>query len=949
MAEPKKLFLLDAMALIYRAYFALNKNPRINSKGFNTSAILGFVNTLFEVLRTENPSHIGVAFDTIAPTARHLEFADYKANREKMPEDIGLSIPLIQELLHAMDIPVLFVDGYEADDVIGTLAKKAEKEGFITYMMTPDKDFGQIVDEHIFMYKPSRMGNGVEIMGIQEVCARFGIQRPTQVIDMLGLWGDAADNIPGVPGVGEVTARKLLAQFDTIENMLANSAQITNEKLRAKIEANKEKAIASKSLATILLDVPIEFSAENLRIGKPNFTSLESILNELELRSFSNRIFAYYKSQGIVTPETTTDNKQALPLSETAKKSSKPIAAPIPDLFSNLSSQDTDPNSLELSVELPREMALDKALCHYTCLHTSEEAIQTLQSIPNDSNSAFYLWSSTSEYRHAKILSFAFTKNEDEVFYIDCTLWEKADLQTIFKLYFEELSIQKITHELKNQLHLLDSFNIDFKGLAEDVQIAHYLISPESNHELERLASKYLQFHIQSALPFAKIKPNNTQAFASLFSCERALAAKRLYTLFKREHWSEDINNLYTQVEMPLVFVLCNMEREGVKIQTQALADFGTHLREQLANLEQEIFTLAGEAFNIASPKQLGEILFDKLAITEKPKHTKTKQYSTAEDVLQKLIHKHPIVALVLQYRSISKLNSTYVEALPLLIDPLSGHIHTTYNQANTVTGRLSSQNPNLQNIPIRTEMGKEIRRAFIPNTPEDFLLAADYSQVELRIIAHLSQDKIMLDDFLQAHDIHSATAANVFGIPIKEVTVPMRRSAKMVNFGIIYGISAFGLSERLGIGRKEAAELIEKYFEKYQGISQYMQTSIEKARELGYVETMLHRRRYLPDINSSNAIVRGFAERNAINAPIQGSSADMIKIAMVNIDKAFREKNLQSKMILQVHDELICNVVSAEKEQVKNIVETQMRNAFTLSIPLEVDLKFGKNWLEAH
>lgn len=945
MAESKKLFLLDAMALIYRAYFALNKNPRINSKGLNTSAVLGFANTLFEVLRTENPSHIGVAFDTIAPTARHIEFTDYKANREKMPEDIGISIPIIQNLLHAMNIPVLFVDGYEADDVIGTLAKKAEQQGFTTFMMTPDKDFGQLVSENIFMYKPSRMGNGVEVMGIAEVCTRFGIQRPDQVIDMLGLWGDASDNIPGIPGVGEVTARKLLEQFDNIENLLANTTQITNEKLRLKIEEHKQKAIDSKSLATILLDVPIEFSEENLSIGKPDFTTLEALLNELEMRSFSNRIFNYYKSQGIDAPvEDSTTN--APTITETTKKASNKPTANIPDLFSELAS---DQSSNEADSEILNEISLETALSNYTALDTVEETLAIMRNIPPLANSTFYLWASNTNYRHAEILSFAFSNGQENVFYIECTKWKAEDFKQILKVYFEELSIQKITHELKNQLHLLDRIGIDFKGLGEDTQIAHYLIAPESSHDLERLASKYLHFHIQSPNPLAKMESSKKQAFTALLTCERCTALKRLHPFFRENHWSENIDNLYLKVEMPLVFVLRNMEKEGVKIQTEALAAFGMQLKEELGNLEQRIYTLAGEAFNISSPKQLGEVLYEKLAITEKPKHTKTKQYSTAEDVLQKLVHKHPIVDLVLRYRSVSKLNSTYVEALPLLIDPISGHIHTTYNQATTATGRLSSQNPNLQNIPIRTEMGKEIRRVFIPNTDEDFLLAADYSQVELRIIAHLSQDKVMLNDFLQAHDIHSATAANVFGIPITEVTPEMRRAAKMVNFGIIYGISAFGLSERLGISRKEAAELIEKYFEKYQGIHEYMQKTIATARCEGYVETMLHRRRYLPDISSSNAVVRGFAERNAINAPIQGSSADMIKIAMVNIDKALRSENLKSKMILQVHDELICNVIAEEKEKVRNIVEKEMRNALPLSIPLDVDLKFGKDWLEAH
>lgn len=932
MQNEKKLFLLDAMALIYRAYFALNKNPRITSTGINTSAFLGFANTLLELLRKEKPTHIGVAFDTMAPTARHLEYTEYKANREKMPEDIGIAIPYIQQLLETLHIPILYAEGYEADDVIGTLSKKAEKEGFTVYMVTPDKDFGQLVSDRVFMYKPAHGGNGVEILGPAEVCAKFGIENPLQVIDMLGLWGDAADNIPGIPGVGEVTARKLLAQFGSVENLLERSDEIANEKLREKVKQNEGQARESKMLATILLDAPVEFNEEELHLKQPDTEKLIALLDALEMRTLSTRLLSYYaSSRQVVTPQAP------------APPPAPSVVAPSPSVSPQV----------ELSPAVPRtslctEKEVEKAVVWKTAADLQKGLSQLRQT---GSPVAFYLHPVTSSsIRKSGVDALFFAQKESAIHtyvYIpaDSTHFSADERQALEELFLCPL----LCYDLKNLLHLF--VNMGMENVLErdvpafDVMLAHYLADPETGHDLSRLVQNYLP-HTYAEDTSGKDLFSTVDFCFGLQNVKACLLLEQKLRPLLEEVGAED---LFVKVEMPLAFVLCRMERTGVRLDTARLAAYGRELAEQIKQVESEIYEDAGEKFNIASPKQLGEILYEKLQITEKPKQTKTKQYSTAEDILQKLLHKHPIVEKVLRYRSLTKLKSTYVDALPQLIDTQTGRIHTTYNQAVTATGRLSSQNPNLQNIPIRTEMGREIRRCFVAGSAENQLLASDYSQIELRIIAHLSGDEVMLRDFSQHKDVHTATASNVFGVKPEEVTSEMRRKAKTVNFGIIYGISAFGLADRLQIPRKEAADLIERYYANYPALRQYMEKVVNEAKEKGYVETLLHRRRYLQDINSGNAVVRAYAERNAVNAPVQGSSADMIKVAMIAIDRRMRRENLKAKMILQVHDELVFDVPQNELPAMKTLVEEEMKNALPMRVPVEVEQNAADNWLDAH
>ena len=931
MQNEKKLFLLDAMALIYRAYFALNKNPRITSTGINTSAFLGFANTLLELLRKEKPTHIGVAFDTMAPTARHLEYTEYKANREKMPEDIGVAIPYIQRLLEALRIPVLYAEGYEADDVIGTLSKKAEKEGFTVYMVTPDKDFGQLVSDKVFMYKPAHGGNGVEILGPAEVCAKFGIENPLQVIDMLGLWGDAADNIPGIPGVGEVTARKLLAQFGSVENLLERSDEIANEKLREKVKQNEGQARESKMLATILLDAPVEFSEEELQLRQPDIEKVTALLDELEMRTFSVRLLSYYA--GLKSAVADVESPAPTP-AEVSSPSVPPPAEVVAPAVTR--------------TPLCTEKEVEKAVLWKTAADLRNGLSQLRQT---GAPVAFYLHPVTASSIRKSGVDALFFAQMDGSFrsyiYIpsDSTRFSSDEKQALEELFQCPL----LCYDVKNLLHLFANMGMesvlerDFPAF--DVMLAHYLADPETGHDLSRLVQNYLPYTYAEDTSGKDLFSTVDLSFGLQNVKACLLLGQKLRPLLEQVG-AED---LFMNVEIPLASVLCRMERIGVKLDTVRLAAYGRELAEQIKQVESEIYEAAGEKFNIASPKQLGEILYEKLQITEKPKQTKTKQYSTAEDILQKLSHKHPIVEKVLRYRSLTKLKSTYVDALPQLIDTQTGRIHTTYNQAVTATGRLSSQNPNLQNIPIRTEMGKEIRRCFVAGSAENQLLASDYSQIELRIIAHLSGDEVMLRDFSQHKDVHTATASNVFGVKPEEVTSEMRRKAKTVNFGIIYGISAFGLADRLQIPRKEAADLIERYYANYPALRQYMEKVVNEAKEKGYVETMLHRRRYLQDINSGNAVVRAYAERNAVNAPVQGSSADMIKVAMIAIDRRIRRENLKAKMILQVHDELVFDVPQNELPAMKALVEEEMKNALPMRVPVEVEQNAADNWLAAH
>lgn len=947
--QEKKLFLLDAMALIYRAYFALNKNPRITSKGLNTSAILGFANTLLELLKKEHPTHIGVAFDTMAPTARHLEYTQYKANRPPLPEDIAVSIPYIKQLLQGMNIPILYAEGYEADDVIGTLSKKAEKEGYTVYMVTPDKDFGQLVSENIFIYKPARMGNDIEILGIREVCDKFGISSPLQVIDMLGLWGDAADNIPGIPGVGEVTARKLLSQFGSVENLIEKASEIENPKLREKVRQNAAQALESKMLATIILDAPVPFEPEALAVCPPDFEAVFSLLDELEMRTLATRLSSYYRTANgnIPVPASPVQAPQPAPLQPVA-----PLKAPRPQKMQDTTLDLFDPQNLPESKPLACQGKNDPDVAPWVNVSALKAGLESL--LAQDTPVGFYLCAGKAPHiRQAKTLCMAFCRIPPQdspgapaaFYYVpEASPEETAALQAFFSAprALENL----VCHDLKSQLHLLKNMGVDTDFEAFDIMLAHYLIDPESPHDLPRLTANYLPYSFGENLLGGGLSVTDEDI---RYSLQNARLALELYQKFSPELQQVQARHLFEQVEIPLCRVLCRMERQGVALDRLRLAQYGQELQEQISRTEQEIYTLSGQTFNIASPKQLGEVLFEKLQIAEKPKHTKTRQFSTAEDVLQKLVHKHPVVEKVLLYRSLTKLKSTYVDALPALIDPATGKIHTTYNQAVTATGRLSSQNPNLQNIPVRTELGREIRRCFVPSSPQNRLLAADYSQIELRIIAHLSGDETMLSDFARHKDVHTATAANVFGVLPEQVTPEMRRKAKTVNFGIVYGISAFGLAERLQIPRKEAADLIERYYANYPRLKTYMESALEEARRKGYVETLLHRRRYLKDINSGNSVVRSFAERNAINAPVQGSSADMIKLAMIAVQKRIEAQRLAARMILQVHDELVFDVPENEVETLSACVVEEMRNALPMSVPVEVEVNSAANWLDAH
>ncbi len=955
----KKLFLLDAFALIYRAYFAFSNNHRINSKGVNTSAVLGFTNTLLEVLKKEKPSHIAVVFDTSEPTVRHVEFAEYKAGRESMPEDLSASIPYIIKLIEGFNIPVLYSNGYEADDVIGTLAKKAEQQGFTTYMMTPDKDFGQLVSDNIFIYKPARLGNGIEIMGVKEVCKKWDIENVNQLIDILGLMGDKVDNISGIPGVGEKTAIQLIKDFGSIENLLQNTDKLKG-KLKEKVEQNVDKAIQSKWLATIICDVPIEFNEKALEMEEPNREALKELFTELEFRRLAEQMNLSPALSG---------GEGVLPLKSLPIKS-QPIKKTNPNQVDLFAIEETETLTKENEFISPDETGLslrtdisllkiDTVPHTYHLTDTKEKREQLIVELNKQSEICFDTETTGLDVNQVELVGISFAYKTSEAYYIPFpeNFDEAQILVNEFKPLFENSAIGKIGQNIKFDMAILKRYDIEIKGKLFDTMVAHFLIQPDMRHGMNVLAETYLNY---SPVPIETLigkKGKEQLGMRSVpleqikeYAAEDADITLQLKNKFNLMLDEVHAKKLFEEIEVPLITVLADMEAEGIALDIKALNELSVELKKDILIVEAEIQLLAGTPFNVSSPKQVGQILFEVLHIVEKPKKTKTGQYATGEDVLMKLAAKHKIVGKILDYRELVKLKNTYVDTLPELVNPNTGRIHTSYNQVVAVTGRLSSDNPNLQNIPIRTERGREIRKAFIPRDENYILLSADYSQIELRIIAELSKDTGMIEAFQSGQDIHKATAAKVYNVNLEDVTSDMRRNAKMVNFGIIYGISAFGLSERLNIPRKEAAAIIENYFDKYPRIKAYMDESIEIAKKKGYVETIMGRRRYLRDINSNNHTVRGFAERNAINAPIQGSAADMIKIAMINIHHDFKIKNLKSKMLLQVHDELVFDVWIDELEVVKSIVENRMKNAIpSLIVPMEVGMGIGKNWLEAH
>ena len=922
--DMEKLFLLDAYALIYRSYYAFIKNPRINSKGLNTSAIMGFLNTLHEVLTKEQPTHLGVAFDPHGPTFRSEAFPAYKAQREATPEDIKQSVPIIKELLQAWNIPILQVDGYEADDVIGTLATKAGEQGIETYMLTPDKDYGQLVKDNVFMYRP-RHGGGYEVMGPEEVKAKYGIPSTDAVIDLLALMGDSADNFPGCPGVGEKTAVKLINEFGNIDEMLNRTSEIKGA-LQKKVVEHVDDIRMSKFLATIKTDVPIALDMNALKVTQPDEEKLGKLFEELELKSLANKILK--KSEKVIKPS----NQQL-------------------DLFAEF--PPTESGEPEFS-----SFETIKTVVHEYKLVDNEEDIRKLYDFLLTKQFIVLDTETTSTTAiDAELVGMSFSVEEHKAFYVPVSANRNEALRVvnIFKPLFENESIMKVGQNLKYDLEVLRNYNVELKGQMWDTMIAHYLIQPELRHNMDYMAEVYLHYktiHIDELIgPKGKNQRSMRDLSPTLvyeYACEDADITLQLKNKLEPELKKYDCEDLFYHIEMPLMPVLAEMEMNGVCLDTTSLAETSKQFTARMNEIEQRIYELAGQQFNIASPKQVGEILFDKLKIVDKAKKTKTGQYVTSEEVLQQLKHKHEIVADILEHRGLKKLIGTYIDALPKLINPRTGHIHTSFNQTITATGRLSSSDPNLQNIPIRGEDGKEIRKAFIPE-PGCLFFSADYSQIELRVMAHLSNDEAMIEVFREGKDLHAATAANIYKKPIEEVTRDERTKSKRANFGIIYGITVFGLAERLDIPRDEAKMLIDGYFDTFPQVHEYMEKSKEIARQQGYVTTLFGRRRYLPDINSANATVRGFAERNAINAPIQGTAADIIKVAMIRIHQRFKAEGIRSKMILQVHDELNFSVYPDEKEKVERIVLEEMQNAFQMKVPLVADSGFGDNWLEAH
>lgn len=919
MSETKKLFLLDAFALIYRAHFALSKNPRINAKGMDTGAIMGFTNSLLEIITKEKPTHIGVAFDTHAPTFRHSEFKEYKATRQSQPVEIGVAIPYCKKIVEGFNVPVIEYDGYEADDLIGTLAKKAAKKGYQVYMMTPDKDFAQLVEENIFLYKPAYMGNAVDILGIPEVLAKFDIDTIGQVTDVLGLKGDTVDNIPGIPGIGDKTASKLLKEFGSVENIVANVDKLTGS-LKTKIETNGESGILSKRLATINTEVPIEFDEEVLRHRDPNPEMLTPLFDELEFRTIAKRVFGDKKSD--------TTNGQL-------------------GLFGD---------SVTQEIVSSRKKA-DDVKTNYQLLTDDASCNALIGRIQQEKAFSFHTVTTGQEPVEAHVAGISFGLKGGEAWYLRVPE-QSAEAQKLLKVFqpvFESEAITKVGQNLKHDMQVLRRYGIELKGNIFDTLLAHYLIDPETSHSIDALAPHYLNYTPityaelagtgQKQKNIRELDPKELQKYA----CEVADITLQLKARLEPEIKEFNLGKLLHEVEEPLAFVLADMEFEGVKIDEKALEGMSVELDDACRKAQEEIFELAGQEFNIGSPKQLGEILFDKLKLLENPKKTRTGQYATGEDILSRLATEHAIASRILEFREYQKLKSTYVDALPKMVSKVDGRVHTDYRQTIAATGRLSSNNPNLQNIPIRTEKGREIRKAFVPRSDDYQIMSADYSQIELRIMAAFSKDESMMQAFRDGVDIHTNTASKVFKVPLDQVDATMRRKAKEVNFGIIYGISAFGLSQNLNIPRAEAGEIIAAYFQEFPNVKKYMDDIVEKARKQEYVETILARRRYLRNINDKNFTMRGFAERNAVNAPIQGSAADMIKVAMIKIHQWMKSEKMKSRMIMQVHDELVFDVHLSEADLLAQKVEEYMKTAIELDVPMEIGIGKGKNWLEAH
>ncbi|CAI2766601.1 DNA polymerase I [Flavobacterium collinsii] len=948
MSSQKRLFLLDAYALIFRGYYAFIKNPRINSKGMDTSAIMGFMNSLLDVIKREKPDHLAVAFDKGGSQLRNELFPEYKANRDVTPEAIKIAVPYICELLKAMHIPIIEVSGFEADDLIGTIAKQAEKENYKVFMVTPDKDFAQLVSENIFMYKPARMGNGIEIWGVPEVLAKFEIERPEQVIDFLGMMGDAADNIPGLPGVGEVTAKKLLKEFGTMENLLANTDKLKG-KMKENIEANKEKGLLSKKLATILLDCPVTFNEDDYELVRPDIEKTDAIFQELEFRRMAEQFDNLFKTGD------GNESAASAPVSD-AKLYKKPQPKN-EDQFDLFGGGSTEENAEATRTSFYN--TLENTPHSYQAIQGDLGIKLLLQNLQNQTSVCFDTETTGLDALHAELVGIAFSYEKGKAFYVPFPE-NQEEAQTLiekFRPFFENENIEKIGQNLKYDLKILSNYDITVKGKLFDTMIAHYLINPDMRHNMDILSETYLKYAPKPIEELIGKKGKNqiTMRDVSLedikeYAAEDADITLQLKEIFTTELDKTETKKLFDEIEIPLVSVLAAMETEGIRLDVEFLNAMSKEMDVEIKSLEHKIYETAGEKFNLASPKQLGDILFDKLKIGgAKQKKTKTGQYATGEEVLTYLANDNPIVKQILDWRQMVKLQSTYILALPEQVDKKTLRVHTDYMQTVAATGRLSSNNPNLQNIPIRTERGRQIRKAFVARDENYTLISADYSQIELRIIAALSGEENMIAAFKNGEDIHKATAAKVFDVPLDEVSREQRSNAKTVNFGIIYGVSAFGLSNQTSLSRSESAALIEAYYKTYPRLKSYISEQIEFAREKGYVQTILGRRRYLKDINSANAIVRSAAERNAVNAPIQGSAADVIKIAMINIHKKLKEENWKSKMLLQVHDELVFDVHNDELEKIQPMIKHEMENAFTMAVPLEVELGMGKDWLAAH